>query len=352
MENNPEAEKLDEYAAVDVLRFILASAVMLAHMGVLSWLQSGNLAVQVFFALSGWLIGGILYKTDSQELCRFYYNRSTRVWIPYFFTVAALYLISLTHEPLSPRWFRFLAFDLTFTHNWFALWPNADIAVQQMPLHGTGNHFWSLAVEEQFYLIAPLAITLFPAGRKLVIWVGIAAVAYFSRSEYASICLGVLAAVAARKYVNWYRSVPGRILLLVTIIVTAIGMIYSLSYSFFAPVFSICVVLLCATPLRRNAATRWLGGISFPFYLNAWIGTFALHSIEKHFAIPLSWYSRPLEFLAGITAAALSYELLDARVMANRNRFYNRSVGWALGTVGYLLVLSGVVYWIVVSKAA
>jgi hypothetical protein len=49
---NPEAEKLPEFASFDVLRFALPSAVMLSHTGILRWVETGNLAVQVFFALT------------------------------------------------------------------------------------------------------------------------------------------------------------------------------------------------------------------------------------------------------------------------------------------------------------
>lgn len=76
---NPESAKLAAYAAFDVLRFLLASAVMLFHMGVIAWGNAGNLAVQVFSALSGWLIGSILYRTTAREVGRFYFNRATRI---------------------------------------------------------------------------------------------------------------------------------------------------------------------------------------------------------------------------------------------------------------------------------
>lgn len=69
----------------DWLRIALAFVVLLSHDGLLKlWPQAGNFAVQVFFALSGWLIGGILLKLDKNELPKFYFNRAIRIWIPYF----------------------------------------------------------------------------------------------------------------------------------------------------------------------------------------------------------------------------------------------------------------------------
>src|SRR5581483_7836346 len=302
MSHNPEATKVEEYAAFDVLRFVLASAVMLSHIGVLRWGQTGNLAVQVFFALSGWLIGGILYRTSAVELSRFYFNRATRIWIPYFVCVAILYGVSLWHEPRGPRWGEFLTYDLTFTHNWFALSPNAQTALQQMPLQGTGNHFWSLAVEEQFYLAAPLIITLLPFGRAILPWVLLPIAA-----------LAVAAALSLPFFYGWG-----------------------------APFFAVSVVLLCARPLERNAVTRWVGGISFPFYLNAWIGIFVFHALEKH-GLAGYW---PLEYMIGIAGAAVLYHLVDVPVMAYRNGYYRPALGWAMGITGYVLVLTGLAYWL------
>jgi peptidoglycan/LPS O-acetylase OafA/YrhL len=343
---NPEAEKLPEFASFDVLRFALASAVMLGHSGVLRWVKTGDLAVQVFFALSGWLIGGILCRTEARELSRFYFNRSTRIWIPFAFAIFALYLVSYLHEPVrSGRWWEFLVYDVTFTHNWFTLRPDAAVALQQMPLRGTGNHFWSLAVEEQFYLLAPLIMTLLPFGKRILPWVVIAAIAYGAASQYGAISLGVLAAVAANRTVDWYRGRLVTTALLLIAAISAAAMNYPSIYVYAAPLFAVCVVLLCARPSRRNAATRWLGGISFPFYLNAWMGTFVLHFIEKKLRLDGGGYWLGLEFVAGVAAAAVTYWLIDARVMAHRNAYYTAPLGWALGATGYMLIIGGVVLW-------
>jgi peptidoglycan/LPS O-acetylase OafA/YrhL len=351
MSNNPEADKIAECAAFDVLRFMLASAVALSHIGILTWNQSGLLAVQVFFALSGWLIGGILYGTSSAELGRFYFNRSTRVWIPYFFTVVALYCTSLIHEPVrSSRWLEFLAYDATFTHNWFTLRPDAQLALAQMPLRGSGNHFWSLAVEEQFYLVAPLIMTLLPFGRKMLPWVAIAAVAYLSGSQYAAISFGVLAAVINQKSKSWNQTGSGTVGLIVALGGSIGFMAVPAFFVYAAPVFSICVVLLCARPGRRGAITRWMGGVSFPLYLNAWIGIFALHAMAKHLGMTTSWYTPYLEFLASLGAGAITYSLIDRPVLRYRSRYFNSTLGFAIGAFGYLLVSAGIVYGLSITR--
>lgn len=343
---NPEAAKVTDYAAFDMLRFILAFAVFLSHAGALTWEQAGNLAVQVFFALSGWLIGSILCRTRPGELNRFYFNRATRIWIPYFVTVCILYGVSLAHQhAYSSRWHEFLIYDLTFTHNWFSLLPNAQVALSQMPLRGTGNHFWSIAVEEQFYLCAPLLMTLLPFGRSVYLWLAVAAAAIATGSFYGSVALGVLCAVIAQFSPSWHLTTAGKAGLVALLVASAFSMaLRGTAYVYEAPFFAISVVLLCAFPLRRTRTTQWFGGISYPLYLNAWIGIFAFHALAKRLAIPQGGYYETLLALSSILAAAAFYHVVDRTVMTNRTRFYSKGLGWTLGAIAYTLAAIGILY--------
>lgn len=343
---NSEAAKVKEYAAFDALRFILAFAVLLSHTGILTWTEAGNLAVQVFFALSGWLIGSILYRTEPGELSRFYFNRSTRIWIPYFVTVLILYLVSYMHQhSFSSRWHEFLVYDLTFTHNWFSLLPNAQVALNQMPLQGTGNHFWSIAVEEQFYLCAPLLMTLLPFGRSIYLWLAVAAAAIATGSWYGSVALGVLCAVVAQSSPNWHLGRAGRAGLVMVLALSSCAMaLVGADYLYEAPFFAAAVVLLCAFPMRRTRTTQWFAGISYPLYLNAWIGIFAFHALAKRFAISAGWHDETLLALTSILAAAAFYHLIDRNVMAHRASFYSKRLGWILGATAYTLGAIGILY--------
>ena len=145
------SRKTDYYPWFDWLRLGLACTVMVSHSGLL-WSQAGNFAVQVFFALSGWLIGGILLQLREDELPRFYFNRALRIWCPYFLALGLLITASLTlRDTPTYKWSEFVFYKSTFVYNLFGP-PQLAQHQAEMPLAGTGNHFWSVNAEEQFYL--------------------------------------------------------------------------------------------------------------------------------------------------------------------------------------------------------
>jgi len=124
----------------------------------------GWLGVQLFFVLSGFLITGVLLdgKGRPRQLPNFYMRRVLRIF-PLYFLVLIFAFIVLPALHAMPEW---LAADRdrqlwywTFLINWAA------------PVVGGGttlSHFWSLAVEEQFYLLWPLLVVV--CGRRALAW--------------------------------------------------------------------------------------------------------------------------------------------------------------------------------------
>jgi peptidoglycan/LPS O-acetylase OafA/YrhL len=115
--------------------------------------RSSYAGVNLFFALSGFLITGILIDTlDVPHYFRtFYARRSLRIFPLYYAALLALLLLT---RVLHFNWHGWAPYFLTYTSN-LALWRT------QVPLN-LGffdiNHFWSLQVEEQFYLVWPFLI--------------------------------------------------------------------------------------------------------------------------------------------------------------------------------------------------
>jgi peptidoglycan/LPS O-acetylase OafA/YrhL len=340
---NPEADKISDYPLFDWLRFLLASAVVMGHAHLVTWGHIANLAVQVFFALSGWLIGGILLRTEIGELPRFYFNRATRVWIPYLAAIILLYGLSALRDPVTGRWIEFLVYDITFTHNWFSLLPNPATAIAQMPLKGTGNHFWSLAVEEQFYLAAPLLMLFIRGGKSVAFWSVVAVIAYATQSLFGAISFGVLAAACRRDFGDWHLARLATAILLTGTVGGAVTMV-SLPdlYQWVAPVFAIAVVLLAARVGQRTELGQFLGGMSYPLYLNHWLGAFVVHGLAKRAGIDMPLLVALASYVAGLVVGAVAYIAIDRQIMARRGAFYSPSVGTTLGGVAYGLMLAGV----------
>ncbi len=146
---------------LDGLRAISVCAVLLYHADV-SWMPAGFLGVDVFFVISGYLITSLLLAEHRNRggiaIGTFYLRRARRL-LPALFLV--LGCVSLYSVILLPDEVRALRADvvsaLTYVTNWW------QIAQEQSYVAAQGRppllrHLWSLAVEEQFYLVWPMLL--------------------------------------------------------------------------------------------------------------------------------------------------------------------------------------------------
>jgi peptidoglycan/LPS O-acetylase OafA/YrhL len=336
-----QSEKTGSFPIFDWLRFVLASAVALAHEDIIRWEHAGNFAVQVFFALSGWLIGGILLRTELKGLPRFYYNRGTRIWIPYFIAVAAIYVLSALRDPVTNHYFKFLFYDLTFTHNWFI--PKVAPVIDMMPLKGTGTHFWSISVEEQFYLAAPLLIVLLPFGRSVLFWLIVAVAANLTQSWYGAISLGVLAAVVRCHYGDWQLTRPGYVATAAAGCALASIMVgVPTSYVWVAPPLAAAIVLMTSMPGARGPVGRFAGGMSYPLYLYHWTGMFVANFISKRLGVWLPSIGWAAYFVA-LSVGSLAYVAVDQNVMRFRSALFRPGFGTILMITAYSFLAIGII---------
>ena len=155
---------------LDLLRAIAILWVMVYHAWIIGFIPAsvpladyGWVGVDLFFALSGYLIGGQLFAPlaagQPLQVGRFYVRRLLRT-VPAYLVVVALYFTvpAFSERPeVQPLW-QFL----TFTENLFI----------QVDHWKAFSHVWSLCVEEQFYLIAPVLIWF--AMRKPRTWKAVA----------------------------------------------------------------------------------------------------------------------------------------------------------------------------------
>jgi peptidoglycan/LPS O-acetylase OafA/YrhL len=142
-------------AGVDGLRAIAVLLVLLFHNDIL---LAGWVGVQIFFVLSGYLITRLLFQSREAPLRTylrdFYGRRALRIF-PLYFSVLALIAIAdglgLRMQGVREG----LPFAFTYTYNFF----HASSAFVHSRLL---SHFWSLSVEEQFYLVWPFVIYFCP----------------------------------------------------------------------------------------------------------------------------------------------------------------------------------------------
>lgn len=330
------------YPLFDWLRIALAIVVALGHDNVIQWSGAGDLAVQIFFALSGWLIGGILLATKKEDLPRFFFNRVTRIWVPYALAITLLAGASLLRDPVTSKWLEFIFYKLTFVYNLFGA-PHFRQIQQQMPLSGTGNHFWSICAEEQFYLLAPLIIVLFPArlGKSIIVWLTISAFAV-SAQIYGAIVLGVTAAVLKYYFGNWHLQKRAVILLIAALAASIAYIAFNLaSYAFIAPFFSVVTVLLLARFGAKTFLGQFVGGMSYPFYLNHWVGIFTAHELLEPFGLREAPVSKILALMLNLIAAAVLYLMVDDNIRKYRASWFNNRRGIYAAFAAYSLMAVG-----------
>lgn len=352
----------------DILRGLAILLVAATHMPSVSpaafwtfWQQFGWLGVDIFFVLSGYLIGTELLKPaprgEAPDLRIFYLKRAFRI-LPAFWFVLMLYALPIMREgpTMAPAW-RFLTFTVNF---------GLDIRTAR-----TFSHAWSLCVEEHFYLLLPLIILLF---RKLnrswlpivfvltviaggmwlrhSLWLdwrthGALPAEFLKRIYYPSYCridgllMGVcLAAVRLYHGDLWRRY--ARPVILLPLAIVCIGITGAMNVQdnqilsetgsiIFYPLFALGVVLLLSVMLdleSRMQFMRWSGlsfiaAISYSFYLSQKI----VYHIDKLF-LPSEWTTGwsavAVFYLTAIAFAAVMHVVIEQPLMKLRNRVLAR----------------------------
>jgi len=182
--DNARAPRLPHIGALDGLRGLAIALVMFHHMTlldpispidhVLKWM--GGMAwcgVDLFFVLSGFLITGILLDTRGgpHYFRQFYARRTLRIF-PLYYAMLFLYLVILPHS----RWAQYIPKgDVVLPARYFWLYLS-NIAMAMAGSFGISvlSITWSLAIEEQFYLVWPTVVR-FVRGSALL-WIALAGV--------------------------------------------------------------------------------------------------------------------------------------------------------------------------------
>ncbi|WP_430783949.1 acyltransferase family protein [Actinoplanes sp. G11-F43] len=302
---------------IEGLRAVAVLLVVLAHVGV-PGLAGGFLGVDVFFVVSGFLITGLLRReletTGRLDLARFYARRAVRL-LP----VATLVIV----VTLAGAWFwappiRFTAFAgdalaaATWTMNLRLDTAGTDYFGDPVP--SPFQHFWSLAVEEQFYLLWPLL--LLARSRLLLVAVTVASFAwslhhlsYFGSPGRAwELGAGALISLIACRRQPWLGWAG-----LAVVVAGALTVDQTTRWPGLAtliPVLgTVAVIAAGGNRLLETAPMRWLGRMSYGWYLWHW---------PLLLAAPDGLAARTGAVLAALALAVVSHHLLENPVRHHR----------------------------------
>jgi peptidoglycan/LPS O-acetylase OafA/YrhL len=160
------------HGALDGIRALSIVAVLLFHGGV-RWAGGGFLGVEAFFVLSGFLITSLLvreWQRSSTIAVRAFWGRRARRLLPALVVlvlVIGLYYANAGADNTVPGLKADGLATLLYVGNWHQIAVGSNYFVANGPVSPL-QHTWSLAIEEQFYLLWPLVVlgTLFLCGRR------------------------------------------------------------------------------------------------------------------------------------------------------------------------------------------
>jgi peptidoglycan/LPS O-acetylase OafA/YrhL len=312
----------------------------------------GSQGVDLFFAMSGLLICTKLLQEESQRdaisLRSFYTRRVFRILpaaFTYLLVVGALGLLGVIPMPLG-AW---LAAATSSTNYYAAIVPERG-------LDWYTGHFWTLAVEEHFYLLLPGLLVLFPKHRKwllgglilfFTVWQAVFRNGWPQRTDLRIDALLIPALLAlflrSEQVVVWFRSWlhPIVAVVLVGVVSVAIAKIGG-PLEVVKPLLKVVYPLLILSTLLHakswlgrlleSAPLRWIGRISYSIYL--WQQLFFLDARETrtyYLPWPLSGMQRlPVNLLLVFGIAALSYYFVEKPMIRLSHRLVAR---WASRTI-------------------
>jgi len=302
----------------------------------------GQTGVILFFVLSGFLITRILLISKHKEsyFKKFYIRRSLRIF-PLYYLALAIYVIIIPYIttgkiiPFSHTWsFWVYLQNIGFTFKWAVLGP---------------NHFWSLAVEEHFYLIWPFAVYFLSEKwllrtiigivacsilvRILMLNLGYGGIFYFTPTTMD--CLAVGGLIALNEQYNWVNAkqtlylIIATLLLLVTnwVLFKGEGNEYIQIFKLpFIAIFYMCLInlLVCSSTFLNRffklPILTYTGKISYGLYI---FHPLCIAAVEKRFSTQPFLVELFLIMAFSYLVASVSYYGYEYWFLKQKDRFEN-----------------------------
>jgi peptidoglycan/LPS O-acetylase OafA/YrhL len=330
------------------------------YKGAIGNLSFGEIGVTLFFVLSGFLITAIL--TSTKDKCtnstekataikRFFIRRSLRIFPLYYVTLSSLILLNIPPFRESSYWY------LLYLQNIFQKLFTTEI---------WGSHLWTLAIEEQFYLLWPFLIYWFNRKYFLILFAGIAGMALSYRLLWHLLsdwlpspnlllidyldCFGI-GAIFSYFYLNYNRTLNTRItnycLVFGVLLLLLTNILPQFFFDFKQTSFSLIAgsIILRASQgftgltgwVLSNSTAVYIGTISYGLYIThglalaywEWFfwscpipGYRILQRLGIHAEITgYYWFTIAVATLITITLSVTSWHLLEKPLNSLKNRF-------------------------------
>lgn len=343
------------FGSLDGMRALSILAVLWHHSGgpaPIEILGRGQLGVHLFFAISGFLITTLLVREWDRYGCisirDFFVRRSLRIF-PLYYAVLAVYVLAVLvmerdSQP-GQEFFSNLPYFLTYTSNWFVNYEDGARTIFYFS--------WSLATEEQFYIVFPWLIALASRRATVIVLVSAFSLVYLTQSNGVfglvpsksflekvlwniapCITLGALAAIAlhTRKGFEAIASVLGHRISF-PIVLSILAVVISIPKGQISQeylVYLLLVTLVISAVLREDHVLaevlriRWIariGMISYGMYLMHML-CFNASDLLWNFTGWPKWTGRlTLGVVLTVAMAELSFRTFEAWFQRRKARF-------------------------------
>jgi peptidoglycan/LPS O-acetylase OafA/YrhL len=324
---------------LDGLRAVAVISVVIYHY----WpkiLPQGFIGVDIFFVISGFVIQRGLEQGSYKSLIHFYQRRILRIAPPVILVVLTallfgyLFLFDYEYRLLTTSGIA----SLLFSQNFLLMKEVSyfDVSTISKPL----IHFWSLAVEEQFYLIWPILFMFLPKRiwvfRILIIFVLTGPffsiffnntnptwIFYSPITRFWEIAFGILIARAQVtnmiKKSNSYFSLVGMVMIGIFLFWDTRFVLWPNLYSTI-PVIGAGLICAYSNPITEkvlaNKVFIMLGKMSFSIYLWHWLFLSFAHVFDPTFS---QFWLRPILLVLTLSISFVSYLFIESRVRKIRN---------------------------------
>lgn len=366
---------------IEGLRAIAVLFVLIWHAGV-TWLPGGFVGVDVFFVISGFLMTGILHRelmnTGSVSIVKFYARRARRLIPASALTLVVTAIATWLILPPTRWWStgQDIAAAGAYVVNWLLASGSTNYLAQDAAPSPV-QHFWSLSVEEQFYLVWPLLLVVIGvvvrqlravSATKLVLGLLVGAFvislswsilrtpvapgpSYFvTTTRIWELALGGIVALTMTTWARLPRVVAAVAAWIGVAVVLATGMLLPPSFPFpgwiaLVPTLAVAVIIAAGPaaksvgPVRicQNSIVQKIGAMSYSLYLWHWpvlvIGGYLVTGGISELSVSMG----VLLVVISVIPASLSYYLVEVPIHQRRGLSTTRSM--QIGAMGIVVAL-------------